>query len=39
MNRHDERVLAEIEKHHLRTLSNGKKLVAKNMACGELYIS
>ena len=30
-----ERVLAEIEKHHLRTRSNGKKLSARNMACGE----
>lgn len=30
-----ERVLAEIEKNHLRTRSNGKKLSARNMACGE----
>lgn len=30
-----ERVLAEIEKSHLRTRSNGKKLSARNMACGE----
>ena len=30
-----ERVLAEIEKCHLRTRSNGKKLAARNMACGE----
>ena len=29
------RVLSEIEKHHLRTRSNGKKLSARNMACGE----
>lgn len=30
-----ERILSEIEKHHLGTRSNGKKLSAKNMACGE----
>ena len=30
-----ERVLAEIEKNHLRTRSNRKKLLARNMACGE----
>ena len=30
-----ERVLAEIEKNHLRTRSNGKKLSARNIACGE----
>ena len=30
-----ERVLAEIEKNHLRTRSNKKKLSARNMACGE----
>ena len=30
-----ERVLTEIEKNHLRTRSNGKKLSARNMACGE----
>ena len=30
-----DRVLAEIEKHHLRTRSNSKKLTARNMACGE----
>lgn len=30
-----ERVLEEIEKHHLRTRSNRKKLSARNMACGE----
>lgn len=30
-----ERVLAEIEKNHLRTRSNGKKMSARNMACGE----
>lgn len=30
-----ERVLAEIEKNHLRTRSNGKKMSARNTACGE----